>query len=162
MSPRKKKRIALITPGGDAPGLNACIRALVRNGIYHGFSMFGVYRGYEGLINGEIKELKRRSVSGIIHHGGTMLKSNRCKKIMTSAGLQKAVDSLKRNKLDYLVVIGGDGSFTGALKIAKKGVPVMAIPASIDNDVYGTDETIGFDTAVNTAVEAIDKIRDTA
>ncbi|MBI4835388.1 MAG: 6-phosphofructokinase [Planctomycetes bacterium] len=156
------KRIAIITPGGDAPGVNACIRALVRQGISHDFTMIGVYRGYEGLINGEIASLDRRSVSGIIHHGGTILKSTRCSEIQTPMGLRKAIASIRRHRLDYLIVIGGDGSFTAGLKIAKSGIPVIGIPASIDNDIYGTDETIGFDTAVNTAVEAIDKIRDTA
>ncbi|MFA5794071.1 MAG: ATP-dependent 6-phosphofructokinase [Candidatus Brocadiia bacterium] len=156
------KRVAIITPGGDAPGINACIRAVVRKGIHSGFDMFGIYRGYQGLINGEIVRLNRRSVSGIINRGGTILKSSRSQEIKTAPGLQKAVASLKAHLIDRLVVIGGDGSFAAGLKIARQGVPVIGIPATIDNDVFGNDETIGFDTAVNTAVEAIDKIRDTS
>jgi len=156
------KRVAIITPGGDAPGVNACIRVLVRKGLVGGLEMFGIYHGYQGLINDEIIRLDRSSVSGIIHHGGTMLKSTRCQEIKTPTGLARAVACLRKQTIDYLVIIGGDGSFTAGLKIARAGIPVIAIPGSIDNDVPGTDETIGFDTAVNTAVEAIDKIRDTA
>ncbi|MFH1228651.1 MAG: ATP-dependent 6-phosphofructokinase [Planctomycetota bacterium] len=156
------KRVAVITPGGDAPGINACIRAIVRKGIHSGFDIFGIYRGYQGLIDGEIIRLNRRSVSGIIHHGGTILKTTRSQEIKTPPGLQKAVASLKKHLIDCLVIIGGDGSFAAGLKIARQGIPVIGIPATIDNDVFGNDETIGFDTAVNTAVEAIDKIRDTA
>lgn len=155
------KNIAVITPGGDAPGMNAAIRAIVRSALKNNFNVFGVYRGYKGLIEKEIKQLNGRSVSGIINLGGTILKSSRCEEIKTENGLKEAVQTLKEYKIDYLVVIGGDGSIKAASKISKY-IPVICIPASIDNDVYGTDETIGFDTAIDTAVEAIDKIRDTA
>jgi len=158
----KKLRIGVITPGGDSPGMNAAIRAVVRISIKFGYEVFGIYRGYQGIFEGEIKELNARSVSGIIHHGGTILKSSRCEKIKNDEGIKEAVKILDEFKIDYLVVIGGDGSIRAASKIAKFGVPVVCIPASIDNDVYGTDETIGFDTAIDTAVCAIDKIRDTA
>ncbi len=156
-----KQNVAIITPGGDAPGMNAAIRAVVRSALKSNLNVFGIYRGYQGLINKEIKQLNARSVSGIIHLGGTILRSSRCEEIKTEEGLTKAVQTLKEYKIDYLVVIGGDGSIKAASKIAKY-VPVICIPASIDNDVYGTDETIGFDTAIDTAVEAVDKIRDTA
>lgn len=173
------KRIAIVTPGGDAPGMNACIRAVVRSAISSGFEVFGVINGYQGLIDESIIKMDARSVSGIIYHGGTILKSSRCAEIKTPDGLSKGVEMLRKNKIDYLVVIGGDGSIKAAEKISrhgefstrpsipavdikKKGIPVICIPASIDNDVFGTDETIGFDTAIDTAVEAIDKIRDTA
>lgn len=154
-------KLAIITPGGDAPGMNAAIRAVVRASLREGWDVFGVYRGYQGLIEKDIKQLTHRSVSGIIHLGGTILKSSRCQEIKTEQGLKKAVSTLKELNIDYLVVIGGDGSIKAAEKISKY-LPVICIPASIDNDVYGTDETIGFDTAIDTAVEAIDKIRDTA
>jgi len=155
------KKIAIITPGGDAPGMNAAIRAVVRAGLKHNFELYGIYRGYQGLLEKDIKQLNSRSVSGIIYKGGTILKSSRCEKIKTLDGLNQAIEVLKEFKFDYLVVIGGDGSIKAASKISKY-VPVICIPASIDNDVYGTDETIGFDTAIDTAVSAIDKIRDTA
>ncbi|MEN3013528.1 MAG: 6-phosphofructokinase, partial [Endomicrobiia bacterium] len=154
-------KIALITPGGDAPGMNAAIRAVVRSALKQNWEVFGVYRGYQGLIEKDIKQLTARSVSGIIQHGGTILKSSRCQRIKTEQGLKEAVSTLKEFNIDYLVVIGGDGSIKAAQKISKH-IPVICIPASIDNDVYGTDETIGFDTAIDTATEAIDKIRDTA
>ncbi|MDD5687712.1 MAG: ATP-dependent 6-phosphofructokinase [Elusimicrobia bacterium] len=156
------KRIAIVTPGGDAPGMNACIRAIVRRSGTEGLEVYGVLNGYEGLIKENIFKMGPRSVSGIIYHGGTILKSSRCKEIRTDSGLLKAVKTLKDNDIDYLVAIGGDGSITAAKRISKYGIPVIGIPASIDNDVYGTDETIGFDTAIDTAVDAIDKIRDTA
>ena len=155
------KKIAIITPGGDAPGINAAIRAVVRAGLKHGFEIYGIYRGYQGLLEKDIKQLNSRSVSGIIYQGGTILKSSRCEKIKTQEGLKQAIDILKEFKFDYLVVIGGDGSIKAASKISEH-VPVVCIPASIDNDVFGSDETIGFDTAIDTAVSAIDKIRDTA
>ena len=155
------KKIAIITPGGDAPGMNAAIRAVVRAGLKHNFELYGIYRGYQGLLEKDIKQLNSRSVSGIIYKGGTILKSSRCEKIKTLDGLNQAIEVLKEFKFDYLVVIGGDGSIKAASKISKY-VSVICIPASIDNDVYGTDETIGFDTAIDTAVSAIDKIRDTA
>lgn len=156
------KRIAIITPGGDAAGMNACIRAVVRRAKSCGFNVLGVMNGYQGLIDGEIIKMHARTVGGIIQHGGTVLKSSRCAEIKTPAGLSRGVKTLKKNKIDFLVVIGGDGSIKAAEKISKNGIPVICIPASIDNDVFGTDETIGFDTAIDTAVDAIDKIRDTA
>ncbi|MFN3550679.1 MAG: ATP-dependent 6-phosphofructokinase [Endomicrobiia bacterium] len=154
-------KIAIITPGGDAPGMNAAIRAVVRSGLKEGYEIYGIYRGYQGLIDKDIKQLNSRSVSGIIHLGGTILKSSRCEEIKTVKGLQKALKTLEEFNINYLVVIGGDGSIKAAEKISKF-IPAICIPASIDNDVFGTDETIGFDTAIDTAVEAIDKIRDTA
>ncbi len=154
-------KIAVITPGGDAPGMNAAIRAVVRESLKEKWKVFGVYFGYQGLIEKNIRQLNSRSVSGIIQHGGTILKSSRCEQIKTDSGLKKAISTLKELKIDYLIVIGGDGSIKAAEKISKY-IPVICIPASIDNDVFGTDETIGFDTAIDTAVEAIDKIRDTA
>jgi len=155
-------RIAVITPGGDASGMNSCIRAVVRKGLQSGYEMFGIYRGYEGLINGEIFYMPRSSVSGIIHVGGTILKSTRCEAIKTPLGMDKAVAQLKKMNIDHLVVIGGDGSLTAGCKMTEHGINVIGIPASIDNDVYGTEETIGFDTAIDVAIDAIDKIRDTA
>lgn len=156
------KKIAIVTPGGDAPGMNACIRAVVRDAISMNFQVIGVLNGYQGLIDDTITEMNLRSVSGIIHHGGTILKSSRCLQIKSSDGIKKAASNLKRHKINYLVVIGGDGSINAGLKISKYGIHTIGIPASIDNDICGTDETIGFDTAIDTAVEAIDKIRDTA
>lgn len=156
------KKIAIVTSGGDAPGMNACIRAVVRRAVTCGFEVAGVMNGYQGLIDETIVKMDARTVSGIIQHGGTILKSSRCAQIKTPLGLSKAVQTLKKNKIDFLVVIGGDGSIKAAEKISKKGIPAICIPASIDNDVFGTDETIGFDTAIDTAVDAIDKIRDTA
>lgn len=142
--------------------MNACIRAVVRRAISSGFEVFGVMNGYQGLIDESIFKMNLRSVSGIIQHGGTILKSSRCAEIKTPTGLAKAIKALKKNKIDYLVVIGGDGSIKAAEKISHFGISVICIPASIDNDVFATDETIGFDTAIDTAVDAIDKIRDTA
>jgi 6-phosphofructokinase 1 len=157
------KRLAVVTSGGDAPGMNPCIRAVVRASIYNGMEIYGIERGYAGLIENRFRELEVRSVSGIIYRGGTILKTSRCEEIKTKEGLEEAARNLVENKIDGLVVIGGDGSLRGAWEIHKEsGVPVVGIPATIDNDVSETDTTIGFDTAVNTAVEAIDKIRDTA
>ena len=156
------KRIGIVTPGGDAPGMNAAIRAVVRTGIGYGYEMFGIYRGYAGLIDGEIEELTSRSVGGIIEQGGTIFKSSRCKEIKTVDGQKKAVFNLAKLGISTLVVIGGDGSITAAGHLSKHGINSICIPASIDNDVYGTDETIGFDTAIDTAISAVDKIRDTA
>ncbi|MBN1384397.1 MAG: 6-phosphofructokinase [Elusimicrobia bacterium] len=156
------KRIAIVTPGGDAPGMNACTRAVVRRAVASGLEVCGIVGGYQGLIDGNIISMGPRSVSGIIHHGGTVLKSSRCSEIKTPQGMAKAVDALETYMIDYLVVIGGDGSIRAAEKISKSGIYVIGVPASIDNDVFGTDETIGFDTAIDTAVDAIDKIRDTA
>jgi len=160
---RRIENIAVLTSGGDAPGMNAAIRAVVRACSYYEVNCFGVYKGYEGLIDNEIEQLNARSVRNIINKGGTFLKSARSKEFRTEEGRKKAYDNLLKNKIDALIVIGGDGSFTGALKLSEEfGFPVIGIPGTIDNDINGTDYTIGYDTALNTVVEAIDKIRDTA
>ncbi len=160
---KKVKNIAVLTSGGDAPGMNAAIRAVVRACSFYQVHCFGIYKGYEGLINNEIEELNARSVRNIINKGGTFLKSARSKEFRTVEGRQKAHENLVKNNIDALVVIGGDGSFTGALKLSEEfNFPVVGIPGTIDNDINGTDYTIGYDTALNTVVEAIDKIRDTA
>ncbi len=158
------KRICIITPGGDAPGMNAAIRSIVRYGIKNSIEVFGAKRGYAGLTEGNIIPLNRNAVSGIIHQGGTILKTERIIEFSKEKDyIDKAYKQLKKWKIEGCIVIGGDGSFKGGLKLQKEtGVSVVGIPASIDNDIYGTDETIGFDTACNTAVCAIDKIRDTA
>ncbi|MFC7442847.1 6-phosphofructokinase [Laceyella putida] len=156
------KRIAVLTSGGDAPGMNAAVRAVVRSGYYHGLEVYGVYRGYTGLIQGDIHKLELGSVGDIIHRGGTVLYSARCEEFKTEEGRKKAVEQLKKNKIDGLVVIGGDGSFQGAKKLTALGFPTIGVPGTIDNDIPGTDYTIGFDTAVNTVIECIDRIRDTA
>ncbi|WP_316750606.1 6-phosphofructokinase [Pedobacter gandavensis] len=157
------KNIAVLTSGGDAPGMNACIRAVVRTGIYNGINMFGVLQGYQGLISNNIKPMDARSVSNIIHLGGTILKTARCLEFKTEEGMQTAFENLKARDIDGLVVIGGDGTFTGAQLFGKKfGIRVIGIPGTIDNDLYGSDFTLGYDTAINTVIEAIDKIRDTA
>ncbi|RZK71298.1 MAG: 6-phosphofructokinase, partial [Pedobacter sp.] len=149
--------------GGDAPGMNACIRAVVRTGIYNGINMFGVLQGYQGLINNNIIPMDARSVSNTIHMGGTILKTARCLEFKTDEGMETAFENLKSRDIDGLVVIGGDGTFTGAQRFGKKfGVRVMGVPGTIDNDLYGSDFTLGYDTAINTVIEAIDKIRDTA
>jgi 6-phosphofructokinase 1 len=159
----KIKRIGVLTSGGDAPGMNAAIRATVRTAYYNCLEVFGIYRGYQGLIEGEIKKLMPKDVSGIIQRGGTILLSARSEEFMTPEGRKKAYDQLKQNGIDALVVIGGDGSFTGARIFAEEyDFPIVGLPGTIDNDLYGTDYTIGFDTALNTVIEAIDKIRDTA
>ncbi|HTQ10763.1 MAG TPA: 6-phosphofructokinase [Fimbriimonadaceae bacterium] len=156
-------RIAVITSGGDSPGMNAAIRAVVRAAIGRGASVKGFVQGYEGIINDEGPEMDSKSVGGIITRGGTMLRTARSKEFMTEAGRCQAIENLGKNRIEGLVVIGGDGSLTGALKLHEEfGFPVMGVPGSIDNDISGTDFSIGFDTAVNTAVEAIDKVRDTA
>ena len=157
------KRVAVFTSGGDAPGMNACIRAVVRGAVYHGIEVFGIRRGYSGMINGDIFQMSSHSVSNIIQRGGTILKSARSKEFMTPEGRAKACEQLKKFDIDGLVAIGGNGTFTGAtLFFDEYGIPTVGAPGTIDNDLYGTDYTIGFDTAVNTALEAIDKIRDTA
>ncbi|MCH7402945.1 6-phosphofructokinase [Belliella kenyensis] len=157
------KKIAVFTSGGDAPGMNACIRAVVRTAIYHGIEVYGVTYGYDGLINGNIKRMQSSSVSNIVQRGGTILKSARSEDFRTKEGRQKAYEQLKSLGIEGLVAIGGDGTFTGAkLFFEEFGIPTIGCPGTIDNDIYGTDYTIGFDTAVNTALEAIDKIRDTA
>ncbi len=157
------KNIAVLTSGGDAPGMNAAIRAVVRAASHYTLKCFGVYQGYEGLMANDIVELNARSVRNIINKGGTFLKSARSNAFRTVEGRQKAYNNLVKNKIDALIVIGGDGSFTGALKLYEEyNFPVIGIPGTIDNDINGTDYTIGYDTALNTVVEAIDKIRDTA
>ena len=157
------KKIAVLTSGGDSPGMNAAIRSVVRTCAYHNVDCVGVYRGYEGLIEGDFKNMDARSVKGIINKGGTILKSARSKEFRTKEGRQKAHENLQKAGIDGLVVVGGDGSFTGALIFNQEfGFPVMGIPGTIDNDIVGTSHTLGFDTALNTVVDAIDKIRDTA
>ena len=157
------KRIAVFTSGGDAPGMNACIRAVVRTAKYYDLEVFGITRGYDGLISGDIVEMDERSVSNIIQKGGTILKSARSMDFKTKEGRKKAYDNLKKLKIDGLVAIGGNGTFTGAeIFFNEYGIPTVGAPGTIDNDLYGTDFTIGYDTAVNTALDAIDKIRDTA
>lgn len=159
----KIKKIAVLTSGGDAPGMNAAIRAVVRSSAYHNIECVGVYRGYEGLIEGDFEILGPRSVKNIINRGGTVLKSARSKTFMTKEGRQKAYDQLIRKEIDALVTIGGDGTFRGAIVFNEEfDFPIVGIPGTIDNDINGTDFTIGYDTALNTVVEAIDKIRDTA
>jgi len=156
-------KVAVLTSGGDSPGMNAAIRAVVRTGIYYGMEMFGVMRGYNGMLEDDIFPMNSRSVANIIQRGGTILKTARSKDFFTHEGRQKAVDNLEKRGINGVVVIGGDGSFTGALKLSTEfNIPCIGLPGTIDKDLYGTDFTIGFDTAVNTAVEAIDKIRDTA
>jgi 6-phosphofructokinase 1 len=163
MANDKIKRIGVFTSGGDAPGMNAAIRAVVRTGIYYQKEVFGIMRGYEGMIDGDIVKLGARSVGNIIQRGGTILKTARSKEFRTKEGRQKAYHNLKEEGIDALVAIGGDGSFTGLHHLAAEfGIPAVCIPGTIDNDLTGTDYTIGYDTATNTAVEAIDKIRDTA
>ena len=156
-------RIAVLTSGGDAPGMNAAIRAVVRSAIFYDRKVFGVYRGYEGMIEGDIVEMNIRSVSRIIDKGGTIIKSARSKEFRTPEGRQQAYEQLKKHQIDSLVVIGGDGSFAGAKIFGEEfDIPVIGIPGTIDNDLYGTDVTIGYDTSTNVVVECIDKIRDTA
>ena len=155
--------IAVLTSGGDAPGMNAAIRAVVRTALYHGKRVFGVYRGYEGMIENDIIELSTSSVKHILALGGTFLKSARSQEFRTPEGRAKAAKNLRDRNIDALIVIGGDGSFTGALKLAEEhGIKVIGVPGTIDNDLFGTDYTIGYDTATNTVIESVDKIRDTA
>src|SRR5699024_1785560 len=157
------ERIGVLTSGGDAPGMNACIRAVVRACIYHGIRPYGIREGFRGLIENDIFEMDAGSVRHIVDQGGTFLKSARCEEFKTKEGREKAFKHLKENELDELIIIGGDGSFEGALAFnSDHNVPIVGIPGTIDNDISGTDYTIGFDTATNTVVEAVDKIRDTA
>lgn len=157
------KSIGILTSGGDAPGMNAAIRAVTRAGIFAGFKVFGIYRGYKGLITDEIEEFSTQNVSNIIQRGGTILKTARCKEFTTPEGRQCAYDVLKRHEIDALIVIGGDGSLTGARIFANEfSFPIVGLPGTIDNDLYGTDSTIGYDTALNTIMDCVDKIRDTA
>ena len=159
---KKVKTIGILTSGGDAPGMNAAVRAATRRAIYKGMTVKGILKGYDGLINDEIVDLDAKAVSDIIGRGGTILYSARCAEMRTDEGIQKAVATCRRHGIDGLVVIGGDGSFAGAQKLANAGVNAIGIPGTIDLDIACTDYTIGFDTAVNTAMEAIDKIRDTS
>ena len=155
--------IGILTSGGDAPGMNAAIRAVTRSAIYSGFKVKGIYRGYRGLITGEIVEFKTQNVSNIIQMGGTILKTARCKEFQTPEGRKMAYDMLQKEGIDALVVIGGDGSLTGARIFATEfNFPIVGLPGTIDNDLFGTDKTIGYDTALNTIMECVDKIRDTA
>ncbi len=156
------KKIGVLTSGGDAPGMNAAIRAVVRTSIYHGFEVAGIYRGYQGLIEGDIENLNITSVGDIIHRGGTVLRTARSLAFTADGGLEKGLQMLKMFKLDSLVVIGGDGSFNGAMRLANAGFPTIGIPGTIDNDLAYTDYTIGFDTALSTVVNAIGNIRDTS
>ena len=156
------KRVGVLTSGGDAPGMNAAIRAVVRSGLYHKFRIFGIQRGYEGLLDGEIAEMNNHSVSNIISRGGTVLLTARSKEFVTEEGVRRGKAMCEIFKLDALVVIGGDGSFRGARDLHRMGVPVIGIPATIDNDLGCSDYTIGYDTAMNTVKEAIDRIKDTA
>lgn len=156
-----KGKIAILTSGGDAPGMNACIRSVIRNGIYNGFEMVGVIKGYNGLITNEMIPMDNRSVGNIINRGGTLLKTARCLEFKTEEGMNAALENIKKNDIRGVVVIGGDGSFRGCRELTLKGIPAIGIPGTIDNDLAYTDYTLGFDTAVNTVVEAINKIRDT-
>lgn len=154
------KRIAILTSGGDSPGMNAALRALTRKGIHHGLEMIGVKRGYDGLIHGDMKSLQASSVAGIINHGGTMLKTARSEEFKSDAGFGRALQTIAAQKIDGIVVIGGDGSMAGARKLSEAGVPTLVIPGTIDNDMAGTEYTLGFDTALNTILDAVSKIRD--
>ncbi len=160
---KKIKRIGVMTSGGDSPGMNAAIRAVVRTCSYYNIECVGFYRGYQGMIENDFKVLNARSVQNIISRGGTVLKSARSMDFKTNEGRKKAYDSLCESKVDAMVLIGGDGTFTGGMVFSKEyDIPIIGVPGTIDNDIYGTDYTIGYDTALNTVVEAIDKIRDTA
>ena len=159
----KINSIGILTSGGDAPGMNAAIRAVTRAAICNGLKVFGIYRGYKGLVSDEIVEFKSQNVSNIIQMGGTILKTARCSEFKTAEGRQQAYENMKKHGIDALVVIGGDGSLTGARILAQEfDIPCIGLPGTIDNDVYGTDTTIGYDTALNTILDAVDKIRDTA
>ncbi|NDG45968.1 MAG: 6-phosphofructokinase, partial [Flavobacteriia bacterium] len=157
------KNIGVLTSGGDAPGMNAAVRAVVRSAAYHSIKCVGIYQGYQGLIDDKVKVMNARSVNNIINKGGTILKSARCLEFRTKEGRQAAYKTIEKHQIDALVVIGGDGSFTGAMIFQEEfKLPVIGIPGTIDNDIFGTTHTIGYDTALNTVIEAIDKIRDTA
>ncbi len=158
------KRIAVFTSGGDAPGMNAALRAVVRNASFHDLHVYGIYRGFEGMIDGDLERLERGDVGNIIHRGGTILKTARSQRFLTPEGRRSAYESLLAFDIDACIAIGGNGTFTGASIFTEEygDIPFIGIPGTIDNDLFGTDLTIGFDTAVNTAIEAVDKIRDTA
>ncbi len=159
---KEVKRIGVLTSGGDAPGMNAAIRAVVRCGIYNGIEVYGVKKGYNGLINGDMELMEARSVGEILQKGGTMLQTARCKEFREEAGVKKAVESAKKMGLDGLVVVGGDGSFRGARDLCRFGLPTIAMPGTIDNDISCSDYTIGYNTCLETVVEAVDKLRDTS
>lgn len=160
---KKVTKIGVLTSGGDSPGMNACVRAVVRTALYHGLEVYGIMRGYSGMVEDEIIKMESRSVANIIQRGGTILKTSRCKEFFEYEGRKKAYENLKKHGIDGLVIIGGDGSFKGAQLFSNEfDIPCIGLAGTIDKDIAGTDFTIGFDTAVNTAVEAIDKIRDTA
>jgi 6-phosphofructokinase 1 len=160
---QKVSKIGVMTSGGDSPGMNAAIRAVVRTAIYNGLEVYGIMRGYSGMVEDDIVKMESRSVANIIQRGGTVLKTARCKEFFDYEGRKKAYENLKKRGIDGLVIIGGDGSFRGAQTFSNEfDIPCVGLPGTIDKDIAGTDFTIGFDTAVNTAVEAIDKIRDTA
>lgn len=157
------KRIGVLTSGGDAPGMNACVRAVVRAGIYNGLEVVGIQRGYEGLIQGRFVDLHARSVSNIIQRGGTILQTARSEYFRTAEGRMEAARHMRKSGIEGLIAVGGDGTFQGSVRLIEEhGVTVIGVPGTIDNDLFGTDYTIGYDTAINTAMEAIDKIRDTA
>ncbi len=156
------KRIGVLTSGGDSPGMNAAVRAVVRKAIYHDAEVYGIYHGYSGMISGDIKKLDVGDVGDIIHRGGTKLFTARCPEFITLEGQLKGIEQLKKHGIEGVVVIGGDGSYRGAEKLTEHGYPCIGVPGTIDNDIPFTDYTIGFDTALNTAIDAIDKIRDTA
>ncbi len=163
MAKKNIKRIAVLTSGGDAPGMNAAVRAVVRTSVFHSVECFAIYKGFQGLINNEIKLINARGVNNIINRGGTVLKSARCMEFKSKNGRLKAFNNLKAKKIDALIIIGGDGSFTGGMIFESEfNFPVIGIPGTIDNDIFGTSHAIGYDTALNTVVDAIDKIRDTA
>ena len=155
------KTIGVLTSGGDAPGMNAAVRAVVRTGLHKGYRMIGIQRGYNGLLNGECFEMNLRSVSNIISAGGTILYTARCLEFKTKEGQDKGAEKCRELGIDALVVIGGDGSYRGARELAHRGIPMIGLPGTIDNDISCTDYTIGYDTAMNTALEMIDKLRDT-
>ncbi len=156
------RKIGVLTSGGDSPGMNAAIRAVVRKAIFHNIEVYGVYGGFAGLLTGNIKKLELGSVGDIIHRGGTMLQSARCLEFKTKEGQLKGIEQLRKFDIEGLVVIGGDGSYRGAKALTEQGFPCVGVPGTIDNDIPGTEFTIGFDTALNTVIDAIDKIRDTA
>ena len=159
---RKFRRIGVLTSGGDAPGMNAVIRAVVRTALSHGVEVVGIRNGYLGLINGDVMLMSMRDVSNIINKGGTVLYSNRCPEFKTEAGMQKALKTCEEHQIDGIVAIGGDGTFRGATELTMRGIPCIAIPTTIDNDIASTDHTIGFDTAMNTVIEMVDRLRDTS
>ena len=158
----KVKSIGVLTSGGDAPGMNAAVRAVTRTGINHGFQVVGIHRGYLGLLENDMEDLNLRSVSNIIQSGGTMLYSSRCPEFTQERNVIKAVNILREANIDYLVTIGGDGTFRGALDLCRHGMPCIGIPGTIDNDISSSEYTIGFDTAINTVVEMVDRVRDTS